>query len=105
MADAKHKILTGLIVDDVTEVTIDDVTRYCSVRRERIVELVSEGIIEPAGRTPEEWRFTGRALSRAGEAVRLAKDLEINLHAVAVILDLLDRIDSLHATLERRRDG
>ena len=105
MADTKHEILTGLLVDDVTEVTIDDVTRYCAVRREMIVELVSEGIIEPVGRTPEEWRFTGRALSRAGKAVRLARDLEINLHAVAVVLDLLDRIDTLHAALERGRRG
>jgi hypothetical protein len=28
--------------------------------------------------------------------VRLESDLEINLHAVAVILDLLDQIDRLH---------
>lgn len=96
MAETKHEILTGWVVDEFTEVTLDDLTRYCSVRREKIVELVSEGIIEPVDRADRDWRFSSRSLSRAGRAVRLESDLEINLHAVAVILDLLEEIDRLH---------
>lgn len=95
MAETKHEILTGWVVDEFTEVTLDDLTRFCSVRREKIVELVSEGIIEPVDRTVRDWRFPSRSLSRAGRAVRLESDLEINLHAVALILDLLDQIDRL----------
>jgi chaperone modulatory protein CbpM len=95
MAETKQDILTGWVVDEYTEVTVDDITRFCSVRREKIVELVSEGIIEPVDRTNQDWRFPSRSLSRAGRAVRLESDLEINLHAVAVILDLLDQIDRL----------
>ena len=104
MAEPKHEILTGWVVDEYTEVTIDDITRFCAVRREKIVELVSEGIIEPKNRTEQEWRFSSRSLSRAGRAVRLENDLEINLHAVAVILDLLDQIDRLHRAEGVRRD-
>jgi chaperone modulatory protein CbpM len=96
MAETKHEILTGWVVDEFTEVTVDDLTRFCSVRREKIVELVSEGIIEPVDQTGDDWRFSSRSLSRAGRAVRLESDLEINLHAVAVILDLLEEIDRLH---------
>jgi chaperone modulatory protein CbpM len=95
MAETKQEILTGWVVDEFTEVTIDDLTRFCSVRREKIVELVSEGIIEPVDRANQDWRFPSRSLSRAGRAVRLESDLEINLHAVAVILDLLEQIDRL----------
>jgi hypothetical protein len=95
MAETKQEFLTGWVLDEFTEITVDDLTRYCSVRRERIVELVSEGIIEPLDRAAPDWRFPSRSLSRAGKAMRLANDLEINLHAVAVILDLLDQIDQL----------
>jgi chaperone modulatory protein CbpM len=95
MAETKQEFITGWVVDEYTEVTVDDLTRFCSVRREKIVELVSEGIIEPVDRTNQDWRFPSRSLSRAGRAVRLESDLEINLHAVAVILDLLDQIDRL----------
>ncbi|MDP9137987.1 MAG: chaperone modulator CbpM [Pseudomonadota bacterium] len=89
------EIVTGILVDEVTEMTIDDVARFCSVRREKIVELVSEGIVPAGGRGPEEWRFSGSTLARAGKAIRLEIDLEINLAAVALILDLLDEIEDL----------
>ncbi|MFO0993769.1 MAG: chaperone modulator CbpM [Hyphomicrobiales bacterium] len=104
MAETKHEIITGWVVDEFTEVTIDDITRFCSVRREKIVELVSEGIIEPVDRGESDWRFSSRSLSRAGRAVRLESDLEINLHAVALILDLLDRIDRLQRTQSAGRE-
>jgi len=104
MPETKHEFLTGWVVDEYTEVTVDDLTHYCSVRREKIVELVSEGIIEPIDRAETDWRFPSRSLSRAGKAMRLASDLEINLHAVAVILDLLDRIDRLNRARGPDRD-
>ncbi len=75
--------------------TIDDVARFCSVRREKIFELVAEGIVPAGGPAPEDWRFSGQALARAGKAIRLEVDLEINLGAVALILDLLDEIEAL----------
>ena len=103
MTDNAEEILTGIVVDEMSTVTLEEITRFCAVRREKIVELVMEGIIEPEGRRPEEWRFSGRVLSRAKRAIRLESELDINLGAAAIILDLLDRIDELRAALERRR--
>jgi chaperone modulatory protein CbpM len=102
MVDNGRPVLSGVVVDEASVITIDEVTRYCAVQRETIVELVVEGIIEPEGQRPEEWRFGGRELSRAKRAIRLANDLDINLDAVAIILDLLDQIDDLRGALERR---
>src|SRR5262245_23054097 len=96
-------ILTGVIVDEADEITIGEVTRFCAVRREKIIELVAEGIIEVEGQGPDQWRFSGRALSRAKKAVRLESDLDINLGAVAIILNLIDELDELRAELRRRR--
>jgi chaperone modulatory protein CbpM len=95
MAANAPETVTGVLVDEITEMTIDEVARFCSVRREKIVELVSEGIVAAGGPTPEEWRFSGSALARAGKALRLEIDLEINLGAVALVLDLLDEIEEL----------
>ena len=58
--------------------------------------------IEPEGREPEEWRFSGPALARAKKAIRLESELEVNLNAVAIILELLDEIDELRAAVGRR---
>jgi chaperone modulatory protein CbpM len=99
MVKNEHASVTGAVID---EITIEEVTRFCAVRREKIVELVAEGIIDAEGESAMEWRFSGRALSRARKAVRLESDLDINLNAVAVILDLLDEIDELRMTLHRK---
>ena len=101
MAGSAKEILTGIVVDEVSTVTIEDITRFCAVRREKIVDLIAEGIIEPEGQRPEEWRFSGRVLSRAKRAIRLESELDINLGAAAIILDLLDQIDDLRSALER----
>ncbi len=95
MAANPPEFITGVLVDEVIEMTIDDVAQFCSVRREKIVELVAEGIVPAGGAAPEDWRFSGQALARAGKAIRLEGDLEINLGAVALILDLLDEIEAL----------
>ena len=39
---------------------------------------------------------------RVKKAIRLESDLDINVGAVAIILDLLDEIDELRAALRRR---
>ena len=101
MTDNGNHIVSGVVIDEVDEITIDEITQFCSVRREKIVEFVMEGIIEPEGREPEEWRFTGSAVARAKKAIRLESDLDINVGAVAIILDLLDEIDELRAALGR----
>jgi chaperone modulatory protein CbpM len=61
---------------------------------ERFVEF---GLIEPAERTGAELRLDPACLPRLMTIARLRSDLGVNLHGVAVILDLVDRL----ATLER----
>jgi len=89
-----ERYVTGVVVE---EVTIEEATRFCRVRREKIAMLVEEGIIEPEGAREAEWRFSGAQMRRAVKALRLESDLDINLSAVAIILDLLDEIDTLKA--------
>jgi chaperone modulatory protein CbpM len=47
------------------------------------------------------WRFDGVSLRRARTALRLNHDLELNAAGVALVLDLLERIDQLESRLRR----
>ena len=89
----------GTVIDEETAVTLEEISFFCSVRRERIVALVDEGVLEPMGREAGEWRFAGHSLRRAARAIRLQQDFEIDVAAVALVLDLLDQIESLKARL------
>ena len=99
----KHSelLLTGHIVEEQVELTLSDLCLACAVQAERIVELVDEGVLQPAGVEPGHWRFGGASLRRASVALRLQRDLEINLAGVALALELLDEIESLRARLRR----
>jgi chaperone modulatory protein CbpM len=90
-----QKILSGGILEEESSLTLGDLCNACSVRAIQIVALVEEGVLDPCGRDPRQWRFTGSNLTRARVALRLQRDLEVNLSGAALILDLLEEIDEL----------
>jgi chaperone modulatory protein CbpM len=79
------------------ELTLGDLARCCELSTERVVVLVSEGVLEPAGRHEQEWRFSAADLARARCAQRLEHDLGINAAGVALVLELLDESRALRA--------
>jgi chaperone modulatory protein CbpM len=91
--------ITLYILEEHSQLTLADLCRACTVHAERIIELVDAGILEPQGREPARWIFAGNSLQRARTALRLQRDLELNLAGAALALELLDEIDSLKAQL------
>ena len=92
--------LNGILLDEHTEVTLNDLCRACSSSAEWVIELVSEGIVEPISYQQTHWRFTGVSLQKAQTAARLQRDLGINTAGIALALELLDEIETLHARLD-----
>lgn len=96
---------TGIILEEQAELTLAEISRACAVHAECIIELVEEGVIEPAGRDPHHWRFSGAQMRRAGAALRLQHDLGINLAGVALALQLLDEVEELRAQIRAMGGG
>jgi chaperone modulatory protein CbpM len=80
--------------------TLEEICNICQIKAEFIHELIEFGVITPAGDTENEWLFNMNHLQRIKTAVRLRRDLEVNLAGVAVILDLLDEMEQLRARNE-----
>jgi len=91
---------SGIVPEDPTELTLAQVCRACAVQTEFIVELVEEGVLAPAGREPQRWRFTYAHLRRGRVASRLQRDLGVNLAGAALALELLEEIEALRARLQ-----
>lgn len=89
------------VVEEDIHLTLVELCRACSVSEEHVSAWVLEGVLEPSGNSPPEWRFAGASLRRARTAARLARDLEVNAPGIALALDLLDEIAALRARLER----
>lgn len=87
------------ILEEQTELTLADLCDACTVHAERIIELVDVGVLEPVGREPSRWRFSGASLHRARMALRLQRDIGIDLVGAALVLELRDEIELLRKRL------
>jgi len=88
--------IDGVLLDEQTVVSIQELTRVCGLSVEQVRVMVGEGMLHPSdGGRPEHWRFTGIEIRRARRALRLQRDLELNLSGTALALDLLDEIEQL----------
>lgn len=96
-----QKPLTGVVLDEGYELTITEICHACGGSSEWVVELVREGVLEPAAEHEDEWRFPASSLQRARTAMRLQQDLGVNLAGIALALDMMDEIDKLRARLQR----
>ncbi len=97
----KQKTLTGILLDERTELSLKELSWACSSSAEWVIELVEEGVLEPSGQEQAQWRFSGTSLLRARTAMRLQHDLDINLAGVALALNLMDQIETMRERLRR----
>ena len=99
MAPQENPALTGPILEEQDEFSLTEICSICAVEEQQIVELVDQGIIETHSVT--EWRFSGDCLRRARISLRLQRDLGVNPAGTALVLDLLERLESLERRVHR----
>ncbi|MDP1612731.1 MAG: chaperone modulator CbpM [Sulfuritalea sp.] len=93
--------IQGPVVEEEVRFSLVELCQACSAEEEHVLAWVFEGVLEPVGESPRDWRFGGESLRRARLALTLSRDLEINPPGVALALDLLDEIAALRARLQR----
>ena len=72
-----------------------------------VIEIVEHGIVEPSGRTPEDWLFDDQAPLVTKRAVKLHQELELEWEGVALALELLQEVQQLRSenSMLRQRLG
>ncbi len=101
MSPADDRPIPASIFDESSILSIEDLSRMCSVDERHIVEFVEEGVLSVVN-VSSEWRFTGDALRRARLALRLERDLELNLAGVALAVELIEELARLRRELSAR---
>ena len=92
--------VNGIVLEHLTELSLEEVSRNCAVQADFINELIEEGIIAPLPcNTPASWRFTSLQIRHLSVAWRLQRDLGVNLPGAALALQLLDELEALRAQI------
>lgn len=97
--------IEGSLVEEEVHMSIVEISQATRTPEDLIMSWVSEGVLSPAGSSPQDWRFSGDSLKRAKTAAHLTHDLELNTPGVALALDLLDEITRLRSQLLRQNLG
>lgn len=90
---------TGIIIEDDL-LTLGQLCRACDTHAEWVISLVEEGIIEPDGKEVHLWRFSGANLVRVRSALRLQRDLGVNLAGIGLALNLIEELENLRTQLK-----
>jgi chaperone modulatory protein CbpM len=101
MVERDVHVFDAVVVEEEVVFTLGDLSRACGSDEAELLALVHEGVLEPMGAAPQEWRFSGPSLQRARAALRLARDLELSPAGTALVLELLAEADALRARLRR----
>jgi len=104
---SSHDLLpvhTGTVIED-DSLTLEQLCRACDVHADWVISLVEESIIEPQGDEIQRWRFSGTSVVRVRSALRLQRDLGVNLAGIALALDLMEELESLRTELKKMRHG
>jgi chaperone modulatory protein CbpM len=99
MNSKKTKLLRGDLLDEDVEMTLAQLCQACELSEAQIIELVEQGIIDPLGPEPAEWRFVSVSLRRIRITRNLQRDLGVNAPGAALALELLEEIEELRARL------
>jgi chaperone modulatory protein CbpM len=81
--------------------TLHEIALRCGVEQRFIEQLVEFGIIE--SQAPDAGSYSSEVTLRVQRCVRLQRDLGVNLEGTAVIIEVLERIESLEHELRGLR--
>jgi chaperone modulatory protein CbpM len=93
-------ILTPVPLADAC-LTLDELAALCRVSSEWIVRHIEDGSFPESGPMLPERRFGSRDVWRARHLVALEREFDAVPELAALVVDLLEEVETLHARLRR----
>jgi len=91
----------GAWVDRLEIVSITELVSLSGLTEADVRELVDYGVLAPAD--PAQWTFSVECVTQLRRASRLKADLDLDTQALALALQLFERIGELESELARLR--
>lgn len=89
-----------LVIRDEGPMSMGELCRCCDLAADQLLDMVGEGLLQPTGSDPRRWRFSLADMYRIQRAVRLQRDLGVNLAGAVLALELMDDMQQLRKRLQ-----
>lgn len=83
------------ILDEQFSLTLRELCQHTDISAEFIMDLVAHGLLNPDGFAYSAWRFTAIDYAKIVKAKRLKQDFELNTQALALVMELLEELETL----------
>jgi chaperone modulatory protein CbpM len=93
-------VLMGALLDEAC-LTLEQLSVACAVSPDWVAEHVRAGLLHAPDEAQAGWRFSSRDLWRAREIRRLERDFDAVPELAALVVDLLEELDTVRAQLRR----
>lgn len=92
---------------DHSHLRIGEVAVRCRTHPGLVHRFVRLGLVDPidTSGTPEQWLFENEAVPLIAKILRLRNELGVNYAGVGVVLELLDRINTLENRIRELERG
>jgi chaperone modulatory protein CbpM len=99
--EVEMRICVAAVVEEETEgLTADEVAARCGLHPAALEPYIRVGVV---GCDASSGHFPTTTVTRLRKAIRLRRDLGVNLAAVGIILDLLDQLEAMELEIGRLR--
>jgi hypothetical protein len=95
----------ALRIDECGAIEWTQLIELSGLTEAELHELVDDGALVPVNVGAPAWSFDAQALTIARAAGRLRRELDLDAHALAVVLRLIARIEELEAEMRALRAG
>lgn len=92
-----------LWLDSSQQVSVQELVDLSGLAEDELRELVFAGALTPRNYSELPWTFSGECVVTVRKASRLRDDLELDHHALALALGLLEQIRALEAQVANLR--
>ncbi len=83
--------------------SMSELCELCELTHEHLHAYVEYGVLEPTRRDHDDWWFSGIAVQRVRRARRLQREFELDVHGVALVMDLIDELHELRREVSELR--
>ena len=101
----KIETFEALHIDDRGEISWTQLLELSGLSESELRELVDDGALVPLAPQAPAWSFHARSAVVARAAGRLRRELDLDAHALAVVMRFLARIEELKGELRALRAG